>query len=72
VTAWVGKIVRLAEADYCYGQGTLTIRLDRIDRTNPVQYDGEVWYNAEGVQIGYNGVEIGRRHVLVRGRRLPR
>ena len=72
VSAWVGKVIRLSEPDYCYGQGSLTIRLERVDRAHPVQYDGDTWYHARGVQIGYNGAEIGRREVLIRGRRLPR
>jgi hypothetical protein len=72
VTASAGKVIRLSEPDYCYGLGPLTIRLDRIDRAHPVHYDGETWYHVEGVQLGSNGVEIGRRQLLVRGRRLPR
>jgi hypothetical protein len=71
VSASVGKIIRLSEPDYCYGQGPLTIRLVLVDRAHPVRYAGDIWYRVDGVQIGRNGVEVGRRHVLVRASRLP-
>ena len=71
VSASVGKVIRLSEPDYCYGQGPLTIRLLLVDRAHPVRYDGDIWYRVEGVQLGRNGVEVGRRDILVRGRRLP-
>jgi hypothetical protein len=35
-------------------------------------YDGETWYPVEGIQISANDTDLGRRHVLVRGRCLPR
>jgi hypothetical protein len=72
MTASAGKVIQLGEPDYCYGRGPLTIRVDRVDLANPISYDGETWYRVEGVQLGGNGVEVGRREVLVRGRRLPR
>jgi hypothetical protein len=46
--------------------------VQRVDRGNPVRYDGENWYHVEDIQLGTTGIEIGRRQVLVRGRRLPR
>ena len=67
-----GNVIRLNEPDYCYGRGPLTIRLDRIDRAHPVHYDGDIWFSVEGVQLGSNGAELGRREVLVRGSRLRR
>jgi hypothetical protein len=60
-----------AEADYRYGVGRLTLRVERIDRGHPVEYDGELWLWVEGVQLGHNGVEVGRRRVLIRLRCLP-
>lgn len=69
--AAAGRVLLLGEPDYCYGEGPLRIRVDRVDRANPVRYDGDTWYRVEGVQIGSTGVEVGRREVLVRGRRLP-
>jgi hypothetical protein len=60
------------EADYCYGTGPLTLRIDRIDWANPVQYDNDTWYYVDGVEMTSGGTERGRRRVLVRGRRLAR
>jgi hypothetical protein len=71
VFASVGKVIRLSEPDYCYGRGPLTIRLELVDRAHPVRYDGDIWYRVEGVQIGSNGTDVGRRDLLVRGSRLP-
>jgi hypothetical protein len=59
------------EADYCYGSGPLTLRVERIDWASPVWYDGENWYQVEGVEIDATGREFGHRQVSVRGRRLP-
>jgi len=70
VTTPAGNVIRLSESDYCFGQGPLTIRLDHIDRANPVRYAGDTWYRVEGMQVATNGAEIGRREVLVRRRRL--
>jgi hypothetical protein len=61
---------RFAEADYCYGAGPLVIRVERVDWARPVAYDGENWYEVEGVEVAADGREIGRRQALVRGRRL--
>jgi hypothetical protein len=66
-----GKVMSIAEPDYQYGVGALRLRVERVDRTNPVRYDGENWYRVEGVQLSASGTEIGPRTVLVRGRRLP-
>jgi hypothetical protein len=62
--------VTLHENDYRYGAGPLTIRLERIDRSRPVRLDGEDWYLVAGVEVGWNGVDLARREVLVRGHRL--
>jgi hypothetical protein len=69
--ASAGKVIVIGEPDYCYGRGELRLRVERVDRGNPVRYDGENWYHVEGIQLGTTGVELGRRQVLVRGRRLP-
>lgn len=66
-----GAVSQFAEADYCYGAGPLRIRVERIDWSTPVLYDGENWYEVDGVEIGPTGVAIGPRTALVRGRRLP-
>lgn len=59
------------EADYCYGSGPLTLRVDRIGWDRPVPYEGDTWLEVEGVVIDRSGHEGGRRQVLVRARRLP-
>ncbi len=59
-----------AEPDYCYGSGPLTLRVETVGWDRPVLYDGEQWYQVEGVEITQDGTELGRRQVLVRGRRL--
>jgi hypothetical protein len=64
-------VLYLDEADYQYGVGRLSLRVERVDLANPELYDGEVWLRVEGVRIAHNGVETGRRTVLVRARRLP-
>ena len=71
MTAPTGRVLTFAEPDYQYGAGPLKLRVEHIDRANPVRYDGENWYRVDGVQISGNGAELGRRQVLVRGRRLP-
>jgi hypothetical protein len=53
--------VTLLEADYQYGVGPLTLRVGRIDRANPVRYDGEDFYPVQGVRIGTSGTDLGRR-----------
>jgi hypothetical protein len=62
----------LADDDYRFGSGDLTLRVQRIDYADPFHIDGERWYPVRGVQIGWNGNEVGSREVLVRGRRLDR
>ena len=70
MAASVGPVRTFLEPDYQYGVGPLRLRVERVDRAHPVLYDGENWYPVEGVRISANGDELGRRHVLVRGRRL--
>jgi hypothetical protein len=60
-----------AESDYCYGVGTLTMKLHRIEWDRPVPYEGDTWLVVEGVVIDRSGHEGARRQVLVRARRLP-
>ncbi|WP_238009009.1 hypothetical protein KZZ52_20890 [Dactylosporangium sp. AC04546] len=59
------------EADYRFGVGAITVRVERIDWANPDIYDGEPWYFVDGVQLNSAGAEVGRRQLMVRGRRLP-
>ena len=64
-------VLLLDEADCQYGVGRLRIRIEHVDRANPVSYDGEPWFRVTGVQIGGTGAEVSPRQILVRGRRLP-
>ncbi|GAB1643653.1 hypothetical protein KRMM14A1259_40760 [Krasilnikovia sp. MM14-A1259] len=60
-----------AETDYCYGQGPLTLKVDRVEWAKPVPHDGDTWLEVEGVVIDPAGREGARRQVLVRALRLP-
>jgi hypothetical protein len=64
-------LVAIAEPDYQYGLGVLYLRIEKVDRANPVPYENEPWLWVEGMQVTAKGVEIGHRRVLVRARRLP-
>jgi len=59
-----------AESDYCYGTGSLWMRVERIDWSMPVDYNGDTWYEVDGIEMTQDGREIGRRQALVRSRRL--
>jgi hypothetical protein len=59
------------EADYCYGIGPLTLKVDRVGWDRPVPYEGDTWLEVEGIVIDKAGREGARRQVLVRARRLP-
>jgi len=37
----------------------LRLRVERLDRGNPVRYDGEKWYHVEDIQLGTTGVGLG-------------
>jgi hypothetical protein len=65
------NVILILEPDYQYGRGSLRLRVESVDRANPVRYDNEAWLWVEGVQLTAGGAEIGHRKVLVRGRRLP-
>ena len=70
MAALEGTVMIFPEPDYQYGLGPLRLRVERVDRTHPAHYDGESWYSVEGVQLDAAGHELGRRNILVRGRRL--
>jgi hypothetical protein len=63
-------VLTLAEKDYLYGAGTLTIRVRQVHRTAPFAYENDTWYTVHGVQLGFDGRELGDRTVLVRAARL--
>lgn len=65
-----GRIITIPEQDYQYGVGPLRMRLESVDFAHPLPCEGEDWYPVDGVQIGADGTELRRRHVVVRGSRL--
>lgn len=65
-----GEVLTLPESDYQYGLGPLRLRVERVDRVHVLAFDGENWYQVDGVQITADGKELGRRQVLVRASRL--
>jgi hypothetical protein len=60
-----------AETDYCYGIGTLTMRVHRIEWDRPIPYEGDTWLEVEGTILDHEGRPGPRRQVLVRAQRLP-
>ncbi len=60
-----------AETDYCYGLGTLTMKVDRVCWDHPIPHEGDTWLEVEGTVIDPAGRESEHRQVLVRGGRLP-
>ncbi len=65
------RVQAFAETDYCYGSGTLTMQVHRIEWDKPVPYEGDTWLEVEGVVIDRSGHLGARRQVLVRAGRLP-
>lgn len=63
-------VSHFAESDYCYGKGSLAMRVERIDWAKPIEYDGDTWYEVDGIELTTDGREIGRRQALVRASRL--
>ena len=64
-------LFEFGEADYCYGVGTLTMRVERIDWDRPVPYESDTWLEVSGTVIDREGREGARRTVLVRASLLP-
>ena len=60
-----------AEADYLYGAGPLTLRIEQIDYAHPVTHDRDVWLQVDGEQLDFRGADVGHRSALIRRRRLP-
>ncbi len=61
---------RFEQSDYCFGAGPLWLRVERIDWDNPVNYNGDMWYEVHGVEVSSTGQLVGRRQSLVRAQRL--
>jgi hypothetical protein len=60
----------LSENDYLYGVGTVTIRVRLVHREREINYDDDTWYEVDGVQLGFDGRELGLRTLLVRASRV--
>jgi hypothetical protein len=61
-----GDVLRLNEADYMYGAGTLIIRVIKVGRVQNLR-DGE-WLDLEGVELRQDDSQYGRkpRHLHAR------
>ncbi len=59
-----GDLVKIPEAHYRYGVGDLVLRIREVGQVQRVV--DEDWQVLTGMQIGWNGVEMGKRRVLVR------
>ena len=66
-----GDVLVVDEADYCYGIGPLTLRVDRVEWSKPIPYEGDTWLEVQGTVIDRAGREGARRTVLVRASLLP-
>lgn len=71
VTTPAENVLVLSEPDYAFGAGDIRLRVEQVDRAHSVIHHGDIWYQVQGMQLNTGGAEIGRREVLVRGRRLP-
>jgi hypothetical protein len=60
----VGDTITIKEADYYFGSGDLTLRITGLPPDHLP--DGSDWVQITGVQIAWNGQEIGERTALVR------
>lgn len=69
IAHWPDQV--FAEADYCYGIGPLTLRIDRVGWSQPIPYEGDTWLEVEGTVIDRAGREGPRKQVLVRAALLP-
>jgi hypothetical protein len=60
-----GDLLQIAEADYCYGVGTLVIRVIEVAAPSPVLL-GATWSFVKGMEVAWNGQDKRVRTVLVR------
>ncbi|MEV1285919.1 hypothetical protein [Micromonospora sp. NPDC049679] len=68
----VGDVIRISEADYCYGRGELHLRVTHV----PAGADlpGLEWINLLGVELRWDGTDGRHRQALIRvaALRVPR
>ncbi|GIF11311.1 hypothetical protein [Actinoplanes teichomyceticus] len=60
-----------AESDYCYGIGTIRLRVVRVDWDKPIPHEGETWLGVRGIVVDPDGREGVVREVLIRAGRVP-
>lgn len=60
----IGQVLRLAEEDYRFGVGPLTLRVTTLLHVQ--QVDGEPWLYLRGTTIRWDGGDGETRQVLVR------
>jgi hypothetical protein len=60
----LGEVLAIHEVNYRYGSGELVMRVVRVGAV--VWLDDGEWLTVEGVQIAWNGADVGAREVLVR------
>lgn len=63
-----GQVIEIGEADYCYGVGTLKLRVTRVA---PNQHPGLEWLRVIGTEVRWDGKDGDPRDVLVRVSALP-
>ncbi|MBM2618354.1 hypothetical protein JIG36_22595 [Actinoplanes sp. LDG1-06] len=66
-----GTLWTFAEEDYRYGTGPLRMHINRVLAGSPLQHDGDLWYEVEGVEVSDQGQVVGPRRATVRASRLP-
>jgi hypothetical protein len=59
----VDQVIDIGEDDYCYGVGTLTLRVTHV---YPRPYPAAEWIRVLGIEIRYDGTEGEHRDVQVR------
>jgi len=64
------RVYTFTESDYRFGVGPLRMTVERVDWGKPVLHDGENWYDVQGVELTWDGREVGHRQAMVRGSRL--
>lgn len=64
-----GQVLRIPEADYCYGLGLLVLRVTDVDEQ---PQPGVEWLRVQGVEVRPDGSDGDRRDVLVRTSALPK
>jgi len=59
-----GDVLKIQESDYRYGIGALVLRVTAVRAV--VQLEDGDWLTVAGVELAWNGAEIGKRETLVR------